>query len=52
MFLIIRKNNKGIIIGVVVALIVIGVAVFFLLGKKDKKVDVPKEDKKNRNRSI
>lgn len=41
-----KKNNKGIIIGVVVALIVIGVAVFSLLGKKDKKVDVPKEDKK------
>ncbi|MCI5558015.1 MAG: YARHG domain-containing protein [Dorea formicigenerans] len=41
-----KKNNNGIIIGVVVALIVIGVAVFFLLGKKDKKVDVPKEDKK------
>lgn len=29
-----KKNNKGIIIGVVVALIVIGVAVFSLLGKK------------------
>lgn len=41
-----KKSSKGIIIGVVVALIVIGVAVFFLLGKKDKKVDVPKEDKK------
>lgn len=41
-----KKNNKGIIVGVVVALIVIGVAFFFLLGKKDKKVDVPKEDKK------
>lgn len=41
-----KKNSKGIIIGVVVALIVIGVAVFFLFGKKDKKVDAPKEDKK------
>ena len=27
-------------------MIVIGVAVFFLFGKKDKKVDAPKEDKK------